>query len=76
MSDESTKLIKKLHFRLNQARKIAGAAETFAVEECSERTMPLLEVVEELMLDAGHLVVAAMILKYPEAEIETKSICD
>jgi hypothetical protein len=76
MSDENMKLIKKLHFRLRQARKIAGSAETCAVESCPERTLRLLEEVEVLVRDAGHLVVAAMIMKHPEGDIEAKCICD
>lgn len=46
------------------------------MEDCPERTLLLLEEVEALVRDAEHLVVAAMIMKYPEAEIEAKGICD
>lgn len=52
LSNEHTKLIRKLHFRRNQARRIAGAAETCAVEDCPDRTLRLLEEVEDFVHDA------------------------
>ena len=76
LSDENTKLIKKLHFRLSQARKIASAAEACAREECPDRTVRLLEEVEELIRDASHLVIAAMIMKYPKEGGEAENVCD
>lgn len=70
---EETKLIAKLNYRLQQAHKISSAALTCATEECPRRTLVLLEEVEDIVRDAGNLVSAAMILKYPATEAEISS---
>ncbi len=64
--DEIAQLIRKVRFRLGQAHHIAKAAETCAAEGCQERSMRLLEEVETLTRDAGHLVQAAIITTYPD----------
>lgn len=64
--EEIAKLIKKVRFRLGQAHHIAKAAETCAIEGCHERSMRLLEEVETLTRDAGHLVQATIITTYPD----------
>lgn len=63
------RLIRKLRFRLGQAHRIAQAAETCASEGYHDRPMRLLEEVEELTRDAGHLVQASMIVTHPDPDM-------
>lgn len=51
----------KVCIRLGQAHRVAEAAETCATEGCHERSMRLLDEVETLIRDAGHLVQATII---------------
>ena len=67
---EQLTIIRKLRLRLGQAHGIAQAAETCAAEGCSERSRRLLEEVEELTRDAGHLVQAAVIVTFPDIDVE------
>ena len=62
--DEDTKLLRTWRWRLQQAAKIAEAAETCAVEGCSLRIQRLLEDVEELVLDASSLVQAGIMMQH------------
>ena len=68
-NDQIIRLMRKLRFRLGQAHRIAQAAETCAIEGCHDRSKRLLEEVEELTRDAGHLVQASMIVSHPDMDI-------
>lgn len=68
-NDQIVRLMRKLRYRLGQAHRIAQAAETCAIEGCQDRSMRLLEEVEELTRDAGHLVQASMIVTHPATDI-------
>ncbi len=67
---EQVAIIRKLRLRLGQAHRIAQAAETCALEGCSERSGRLLGEVEELTRDAEHLVQAATIVTFPDIDME------
>ena len=58
--EETAKLIRMVRIRLGQAHRVAEAAETCASEGCHERSMRLLDEVETLIRDAGHLVQATI----------------
>lgn len=66
--EETSKLISKLHQRLEQAARIAHAAEVCASEDCPLRTLRLLEDTEDLIRDATHLVNASLMMKYPDRD--------
>lgn len=67
MSDD-TKLIRTLRWRLQQAHKIAEAAETCSAEGYSTHIQRLLEDVEELVRDANSLVQAGLMMQQCWAE--------
>ncbi len=55
-AEEIARLIGKVRFRLGQAHNIARAAETCAAEDCRERVFRLLEELQGLAREVGHLV--------------------
>ncbi len=65
VSDQNLQLVKKLKSRLGQAYNIAQAAETCLKEGFGDRTIRLMEEIEELTRDAGYLVAASMVLREP-----------
>ncbi|WP_035872413.1 hypothetical protein [Cucumibacter marinus] len=59
-------LIRKLRLRLRQADRIAAAARASEKGGQQELAVRQMEDIEEVLRDAGHLVAAALVLRYPE----------
>lgn len=60
------RLISKLSLRLEQAKRLASAAEVCVTDNDQDRRQRLLEETEELIRDANHLVQAAIIMEWDE----------